>query len=85
MSNQEFIERIVASEWYKSFKASQSKKEIKLLWKYIIHDCIMSIECSTSSTKDFCELFVEDNGVKFVLETAPYEEIAKIIKLFEQQ
>jgi hypothetical protein len=44
----------------------------------------MSIECSTSSTKDFCELFVEDNGVKFVLETASYEEIAKIIKLFEQ-
>lgn len=45
----------------------------------------MSIECSTSSTQDCCELFVEDeNGIKFLLETAPYNKISEILKLFEE-
>jgi len=85
LTNQEYIERIVASEWYQSFKASQSKKEVKLLWKYIIEDCILTITNIENSKNQYCELFVEDeNGIKFLLETAPYNEIAEILKLFQK-
>lgn len=84
-SAKEYIEKIVNSEWYQSFKTSQSKKEVKLLWKYITNHNEYDHCERAYSNSDYYELFIISNGKdkEFILECGSHEEIKKLVDLLE--